>query len=68
MGFSISISGHGPKVETVERVFEQAVRELRADLGEPVEGRADPFLSGSFSASDVQGGSASGTAEDVADE
>ena len=65
MSFSISISGHGPEADVVAKVFETAVKELKANLGDKVEGYVDPSVSGQFSASDAKGGSASGNADDV---
>ena len=34
MSFGITISGHGPKEATVRKVFERAVRDLRAEQGD----------------------------------
>jgi hypothetical protein len=65
MSFSLTISGHGPKAATVKKVFEDAVRELKANMGEPTTGWVDPNVTGSYSVGDEEGNSASGKAEEV---
>lgn len=72
MSYSISISGHGVRKADVERVFTEAVRELRKatpDKSETKPGWAEPSApSGSASGSDMDGGSISLRASDVEDD
>jgi hypothetical protein len=64
MSFGITISGHGPKEATVRKVFERAIRDLRAELGGQEPGWAEPSVAGSWWTGNAEG-SAKGTAEEV---